>query len=174
MASLTLIFTLGQVGSKFNWQSEDQCQRTHSKWVFVFIPHLKCKYSHLILSKLSQKSATCSRQSSWLRIVLVRSLRSALLATAWLVKSMTYFDLIGQIGGCGLEFQHSKYKFSSHPKALELMAWHTPSGLVLGLCLVLMLCWGWDLPAVWRRHSPWYSGQALLGGAGHVVEQGWF
>ena len=125
-------------------------------------------------SKLSQKSATCSRRSPWLRIVLVRSLRSALLATAWLVKSMTYFDLIGQIGRCGIEFQHAKYKFSSHPKALELMAWHTPSGLVLGLCLVLMLCWGWDLPAVWRRHSPWCSGQALLGGAGHVVEQGWF
>ena len=30
----------GRVGSKFNWPSEDQCQRSHSKWVFVFIPHL--------------------------------------------------------------------------------------------------------------------------------------
>ena len=47
VASLTLIFTrsvgtlqpmrpLGRVGSKFNWPSEDQCQRSHSKWVFVF------------------------------------------------------------------------------------------------------------------------------------------
>ena len=45
VASLTLIFTrsvgalqptrlLGRVGSKFNWPSEDQCQRSHSKWVF--------------------------------------------------------------------------------------------------------------------------------------------
>ena len=54
MASLTLIFTrsvgtlqptrpLGRVGSKFNWPSEDQCQRSHSKWVFVFIPYLKSR-----------------------------------------------------------------------------------------------------------------------------------
>ena len=46
VASLTLIFTrsvgtlqptrpLGRVGSKFNWPSEDQCQRSHSKWVFT-------------------------------------------------------------------------------------------------------------------------------------------
>ena len=61
VASLTLIFTrsvgtlqptrpLGRVGSKFNWPSEDQCQRSHSKWVFVFIPHSKTKYSELIVS----------------------------------------------------------------------------------------------------------------------------
>ena len=131
VASLTLIFTrsigtlqptrpLGRVGSKFNWPSEDQCQRSHSKWDFVFIPHLECKYSHLILSKLSRKSPICPRWSPWLRIVLVRSLRSARLDTAWLVKSVTYFDLIGYIGGCVREFQRSKYKFSSHPKTLEL------------------------------------------------------
>ena len=40
--------------------------------------------------------------------------------TAWLVKSATYFNLIGWIGGCVREFQRSKYKFSSHPKTLEL------------------------------------------------------
>ena len=88
MAPLTLIFTrsvgtlqptrpLGRVGSKFNWPSEDQCQRSHSKWVFVFIPHLKSKYSQLIVSKLSRNSAICPRRSSWRLIVLVRSLRSA-------------------------------------------------------------------------------------------------
>ena len=90
MASLTLIFTwsvstlqsmrpLGQVGSKFNWPSEDQCQRSHSKWVFVFIPHLKSKYTQFILSKLSRKSAIWVRfpspilsqvtwQVTWLRL----------------------------------------------------------------------------------------------------------
>ena len=49
VASLTLIFTrsvgtlqptrpLGRVGSKFNWPSEDQCQRSHSK-CFLFLSH---------------------------------------------------------------------------------------------------------------------------------------
>ena len=85
----------GLVGSKFNWPSEDQCQRSHSKWVFVFIPHLKSKYNQLIVSKLSRKSAICPRRSPWRLIVLVRSLRSARLDTAWLVKSVTYFNLIG-------------------------------------------------------------------------------
>ena len=56
----------------------------------------------------------CSRWPPWLRIVLVCSLRSARLDTAWLVK--TYFDLICLIGWCAREFQRSKYKFSSHPK----------------------------------------------------------
>ena len=85
----------------------------------LLVPHLECKYSHLILSKLSWKSAICPRQLPWLRIVLVCSVRSARLATAWLVKSVTYFNRIGLIGGCVREFQHSKYKFSSHPKTLE-------------------------------------------------------
>ena len=80
---------------KFNWPSEDQCQRSHSKWVFVFIPHLKSKYNQLIVSKLSRKALICPRRSPWRLIVLVRSLRSARLHTAWLVKSMTYFNLIG-------------------------------------------------------------------------------
>ena len=84
-----------RVGSKFKWPSEDQCQRSHSKWVFVFIPHLKSKYNQLIVSKLSRKSAICPRRSPWRLIVLVRSLRSARLDTAWLVKSVTYFNLIG-------------------------------------------------------------------------------
>ena len=75
--------------------SEDQCQRSHSKWVFVFIPHFKSKYRHLIVSKLPWKSAICARRSPWRLIVLVRSLRSARLDTAWLVKSVTYFNLIG-------------------------------------------------------------------------------
>ena len=80
MASLTLIFTrsvgtwqptrlLGRVGSKFNWPSEDQCQRSHSNWVFGFIPHLKSKYIQLSVSKLSQKSAICPRRSPW-RLIL--------------------------------------------------------------------------------------------------------
>ena len=111
---------LGRVGSKFNWQSKDQCQGTHSKWVFVCISHLKSKYCHLILSKLSRKSAICPRRSPWL-LVSVRSLRSARLDIAWLVKSVTYFDLIGWIDGRGRQFQRSKYKFSSHPKTLELI-----------------------------------------------------
>ena len=75
VVSLTLIFTrsvgtlqpmrpLGRVGSKFNWPSEDQCQRSHSKWVFVFIPYLKTKYNQLIVSKLSQKSTICPWQSA--------------------------------------------------------------------------------------------------------------
>ena len=37
----------------------------------------------------------CPRWSPWLRIVSVRSLRSVRLDTVWLVKSVTYFDLIG-------------------------------------------------------------------------------
>ena len=115
VASLALIFTRS-VG-KSNWPSEDQCQRSHSKWVFVFIPDLKSKYSQLIISKLSRKSVICPRRSPWWFIVLARSLSSALLNTAWLVKSVTYFNLIG---GCVREFQRSKYKFSSHPKTLEL------------------------------------------------------
>ena len=86
---------LGRVGSKFNWPSEDQCQRSHSKWVFVFIPHLKGKNNQLIVSKLSRKSAIGPRRSPWQLIVLVRSLRSVRLDTAWLVKSVTYFNLIG-------------------------------------------------------------------------------
>ena len=85
----------GRVGSKFNWPSEDQCQRSHLKWVLVFIPHLKSKYNQLIVSKLSRKSAMSPRRSTWRLIVLVRSLRSARLDTAWLVKSVTYFNLIG-------------------------------------------------------------------------------
>ena len=119
--------------SKFNWTSEDRCQRSHSKWVFVFIPHLQYKYIHLILSKLSRKSPICHRRLPWLRIVLVRSLRSALLDTAWLVKSVTYFDLIG---GSVRGFQHSKYKFTSHPKTLECIrkcgvnACHTVSACI--------------------------------------------
>ena len=39
---------------------------------------------------------------------------------SWHFASVTYFDLIGSIGACVREFQHSKYKFSSHPKTLEL------------------------------------------------------
>ena len=50
-------------------------------FVFVLIPHLKSKYSRLILSKLSRKSAICPRRSPWLLIVLVIG--------------HAYFDLIG-------------------------------------------------------------------------------
>ena len=62
---------------------------------FFWIPHLKSKYSQLIVSKLSLKSAICPRRSPWRLIVLLRSLWSARLDTAWLVKSVTYFNLIG-------------------------------------------------------------------------------
>ena len=76
VVSLTLIFTrsvgtlqptkaLGRVGSNFKWPSEDQCQRSHSKWVFVFSPHLEIKYSQLIVSKLSRKAAICPRRAPW-------------------------------------------------------------------------------------------------------------
>ena len=85
----------GWVGSKFNWPSEDQCQRSYSIWVFVFIPHLKSKYSELLVSKLSRKLSICPPWLPWWLIVLVCSLRSARLDIAWLVKSMTYFNLIG-------------------------------------------------------------------------------
>ena len=42
---------LGRVSSKFIWPSKDQCQRSHSKWVFVFIPHLKSKSSQNCLER---------------------------------------------------------------------------------------------------------------------------
>ena len=88
---------------------------------FLFIiPHLKSKCSQSIVSNLFRQSAISPRPSSWRLIVLVRSLRSSRLDTAWLVKGVTYFNLIGSIGGCVREFQRSKYKFSSHPKTLEL------------------------------------------------------
>ena len=63
----------GRVGSKFNWPSEGQCQRSRSKWVFVFIPHFNSKYNQVIVSKLSRKSAICSWRSPRRLIVLVRS-----------------------------------------------------------------------------------------------------
>ena len=77
VASLTLIFMrsvctlqpmtpFGRVGSKFYWPSEDQCQRSHSKWVFVFIPCLKSKHRQSILSKLSRKSGICPWWWPWL------------------------------------------------------------------------------------------------------------
>ena len=131
MASLTVISTrsggtlqparpLGRVVSRVNWPSKDQCQRSHSKWVFAFIPRLNSKYNQRILSKLSRMSAIYPRGSPWLLIGLVRSLMSARLDTVWLVKSVTNFDLIGKFVGCVREFQRSKYKVPSHPKTLEL------------------------------------------------------
>ena len=48
------------------------------------------EWSQLIISKLSRKSAIWPLRSPTIAIVLVRSLRSARLNTAWLVKSMTY------------------------------------------------------------------------------------
>ena len=44
------------------WRS---VSKSHSKWGFVFIPHLKSKYNQLIASKLSRKSAICPRRSPW-------------------------------------------------------------------------------------------------------------
>ena len=57
VASLTLIFKrsvvtlqptrpLGRMGSMFNWPSEDWCQRSHSKWVFVC--GIKTGHSNLV------------------------------------------------------------------------------------------------------------------------------
>ena len=112
----------GLVGFMFNWHSEDQCQRTHWKClVFFLIPHLKKQIQPLNPLRTVSKVSNCPWWSPWLLIVLVHSLRSMRLDIAWLVKSRTYFDLNGWIGGCGHGFQHSKYKFSSHPKTLELI-----------------------------------------------------
>ena len=79
---------LGRVYFKFKWQSENQCQRTYSKWIVVFIPHFQSKHSHLIVPKRLLMS-NCPRQSPWLLIVLVHSLRAARLDIAWLVESVT-------------------------------------------------------------------------------------
>ena len=109
----------GLVGSKFNWP-KISVKEAIQNGCFVFIPHLKGKYRQLIVLKLSRKSAISPRCSPLRFIVLVRSLRSARLGSAWLVKNVTYFNLIGKIDGCVREFQRSQYKFSSHPKTLEL------------------------------------------------------
>ena len=74
VASLTLIFTrsvgtlqptrpLGRVGSKFNWSSEDQCQRSHSKSFFYFFyPTLRMQIQPLdslkTVSKVGDLSST--------------------------------------------------------------------------------------------------------------------
>ena len=90
---------LGRVGSKFNWPSEDQVSKSHSKWVLVFIPHLKSKYSQLFISKPTPKSAICPRRSPWWLIVLVHSLRSARLDAKWFVKSVTFFTSLAKLVG---------------------------------------------------------------------------
>ena len=70
VATLTLIFTRSVctlqptrplVGSKFNWLSEDQCQRSHSKWVgFCFYPTLKMQIQPLnSLKTVSKVSDLC-------------------------------------------------------------------------------------------------------------------
>ena len=55
------------------------------------------------LNSLKTVSKVCDLSSPWLRIVLVRSLWSARLDTAWLVNSVTYFDLIGKIKNKGID-----------------------------------------------------------------------
>ena len=122
MASLTLIFTrssgtlqptrsLGRVSSNFNWQSEDRCQRTHSKWVFIFILHLKSKYSHLILSKLSRKSTIAMTAHYFGALPQVHAIGHCVIDQEC---DLLWPDCWGR------EFQHSKYKFSSDPKILKL------------------------------------------------------
>ena len=106
--------------------------------------------------KTVSKSAICPRRSPWLRIVLVRSLRSARLHTAWLVKRVTYFDLIGLIGGCVREFQRSKYKFSSHPKALELTGKYGVT-LVTGEFLSQRAS-NTENVSIWWHHNGWAYG----------------
>ena len=49
---------LGRVGSKFNWPSEDQCQRSHSKW-FLFISHTW----KVNIANLSSQNSLESRRS---------------------------------------------------------------------------------------------------------------
>ena len=146
VASLTLIFSrsvgtlqstrpLGRVGSKFNWPSEDQCQRSHSKWVFVFIPHFECKCSHLILSKLSRMSAICPRQSPWLCIVLVRSLRSVRLDTGdWLRAWPTLTWLVELVG----VFVSSSVRNTHFPHTLK--PWNSRAN-VGNNYLSMPLCW---------------------------------
>ena len=63
----------------------------YSKWVFVFNPSL---YSDLIHSKRSRKSTIVLDDSHNSLMFLVRSLRYARFDIAWLVKNVTYFDLI--------------------------------------------------------------------------------
>ena len=89
---------------------------------WFFIPHLKSRYSHLILSNPSRISSICPTRSPWQLIVLVGSLRSAWLNIAWLVKSVTYFDLIGQIGGCGRDFSIPNTHFPNTLKPWNLRA----------------------------------------------------
>ena len=79
VASLTPIFTrsvgilqpmrpLGRVGSKFNWPSEDQCQRSHSKWV-LFYPTLRMQTQPLnslkTVSKVGDLSSTSAMTAHW-------------------------------------------------------------------------------------------------------------
>ena len=130
VASLTLIFTrsvgtlqptrpLGRVGSKFNWPSEDQCQRSHSKWVFVFIPHF--------VSKLYRKSAICPRRSPWRLIVLVRSLRSARSVNwsrAW--PTLTWLD---KLVGVSVS---SSVRNTNFPHTLK--PWNSRANVGLWLC----------------------------------------
>ena len=85
---------------------------------FYFDPTLKKQI--LPLNPLKIVSKIGDLPSAIAMTIFVRTLRSTRLDTAWLVKSLTYFDLIGWIGECGREFQRSKYKFSSHPETLEL------------------------------------------------------
>ena len=90
--NLALCHQRGRLGSWFNCLSEDQCQRSHSKWVFVFIPPLKSKYSQIILSKLSKFGDLSSTIAMTVYCFGALSVR---LGPAWLIKTVTYFDLIG-------------------------------------------------------------------------------
>ena len=101
----------GRVSYTFNWQSENQCQRINAKWI-LFLSHAKKA------NKTFRKSAICPRRPPCLLIILVHSLGSVRLDTAWLVRSVTNFDLIGWMGRCSHQFQRAKYKFSWQPKTL--------------------------------------------------------
>ena len=132
VASLTLIFTrsvgtlqpmrpLGRVGSKFNWPSEDQCQRSHSKWVFCF---------YLTLRKQIQRLNSLKTDSK------VGDLSSTIAMTAHCFGALSQFRAIGHcvIGqerdllwpdrlnwlGVSMSSCIRNKKFSSHPKTLEL------------------------------------------------------
>ena len=131
---------------------------------FLYNPHLKIKYSHVFLSKLLE----------WRRFVLDDrydcalfwcALRSAQLEAVWLVKSATYFDLIGHIGGCVRGFQRSKYQFSSHPKTQELVGkcgikryaiflsnWHRIIGFIMP-CRDVWNTWPLESPVATKTSS---------------------
>ena len=106
------------VGYKFNQESEDQCQRNNSKWVFVFVPHFLRKYGDLIHSKWFSKS--------WLSSTI--AMTDHCFDASSQVRAIRRF-VIGQerdqlwpdwlTGGCGREFQTPNVQNKKIPHTLK-------------------------------------------------------